>query len=254
MKVKDFACEIKAGPDAGLEEGQFIAYASVFGNVDSYGDIVRPGAFKQDLADWKKSGYPVPLLYGHNAFDPDYNIGHMIEGEEDEKGLKGLYQLDLEMPKAATVYRQLKSGRVRQMSFAYDVIDSKAAKVDEQDVMELLKLKTYEHSVVLIGANQETEVLAVKAASRAMLAKAGRVLSSKNESALRSAYEQLAGAAGDIKNVLSALDSGDDGKAADTADAKIEEPDGAKVEERPAGKSPADLRLKLALATADVDL
>ena len=46
MGVTHAALQIKAaGPDDGLKEGQFRAYASVFGNVDSYGDIVEKGAF-----------------------------------------------------------------------------------------------------------------------------------------------------------------------------------------------------------------
>ena len=41
-----------AGPDEGLAEGQFLAYASVFDNVDSDGDITRKGAFLDTLAEW----------------------------------------------------------------------------------------------------------------------------------------------------------------------------------------------------------
>ena len=39
MLLKDMPVKVKAGPDDGLGEGQFSAYASVFGNVDSYGDV-----------------------------------------------------------------------------------------------------------------------------------------------------------------------------------------------------------------------
>ena len=65
MKVKDVALtarQIKAGPDDGLADGQFTAYASVFGNKDSYGDVVVPGAFADDLAAWKDSGQHIPVL------------------------------------------------------------------------------------------------------------------------------------------------------------------------------------------------
>lgn len=44
--VKDLQVDVKAGPDSGLAEGEFLAYASVFGNKDSYGDVVMPGAFR----------------------------------------------------------------------------------------------------------------------------------------------------------------------------------------------------------------
>jgi uncharacterized protein len=40
MLTKNAAIQLKAGPQDGLSEGQFVAYASVFGNIDSYGDVV----------------------------------------------------------------------------------------------------------------------------------------------------------------------------------------------------------------------
>lgn len=224
MFVKDLAVKIKAGPDSGLGEGVFEAYASVFGNVDSYGDRVVKGAFEEDLARWKDSGNPIPLLFGHQMSDPDFNIGSIQEAVEDDHGLKVTAQLDLENPKAVQVYRMLKGGRVSQMSFAYDVLDSRQVSADDPDeekesgssegkmwrktgdkINELTKLRIYEVSVVTIGANQETEILAVKSASQAMLAKAGRTLSGKNESTLRTAHEELTSAASQIKSVLDQL-------------------------------------------------
>jgi hypothetical protein len=236
MKVKDTALtarQVKAGPDDGLTEGEFTAYASVFGNEDSYGDIVVRGAFAADLQRWKDSGQNIPLLFGHNMSDPDFNIGHVVKAEEDDFGLKVTAQLDLENPKAAQVYRMIKGRRINQMSFAYDVIDGGAVTQNEKSVYELRELKVYEVSVVTIGANQETEILAVKSATDALMAKAGRVLSAKNETALRSAHEQLVGAADQIKNVLSVFDD-EAGKAAPAAD-----PDQSKASGDPEAKSDA---------------
>jgi len=218
MLTKNHAIELvsfKAGPDDGLEDGQFIAYASVFGNKDSYGDVVLPGAFAKDHARWEKSGNPIPLLFGHNMSDPDYNIGHVVKAEEDSVGLKVTGQLDLENPKARQVYRMLKGRRINQMSFAYDEIESGPATRDGDDVWELRELKLYEVSVVTLGVNSETEILAVKSiptvVQRALHdIKAGRVLSAKNEGELRGAHEA-------IGRVLSALEStSDEEKASDS--------------------------------------
>lgn len=210
MFVKSATITVKAaGPDDGLDEGQFIAYASVFGNKDSDGDVVMPGAFAKTIAEWVKSGDPIPLLFGHNMSDPDYNIGHIVSAEEDAVGLKVTAQIDLEGPKGRQTYRMLKGRRVRQMSFAYDEIDSGPAVHDGDHVWELRELKLYEVSVVTIGANEDTEILAVKAradrvAERAERdIKAGRVLSAKTESELRNAHES-------IGRVLAALDSTSD--------------------------------------------
>src|SRR5690606_1992710 len=105
MLVKDTPAKVKAGPDDGLAEGQFSAYASIFGNKDSYGDVVLPGAFADDLKEWEESGNPIPLLFGHNMSDPDFNLGHVVQAVEDEKGLLVTAQLDLENPKALQTYR-----------------------------------------------------------------------------------------------------------------------------------------------------
>jgi len=239
MLTKDAIIELKAGPQDGLDEGQFTAYASVFGNVDSYGDIVTKGAFANDLKRWEKSGNPIPLLFGHNMTDPDYNIGSVIKAEEDNVGLKVTAQLDLENPKAKQVYRMLKGRRINQMSFAYDVVDGSTEKVDGQDVYEIRDMKLYEVSVVTVGANQETEILSVKqlptVADRLLAEfKAGRVLSAKNESELRSAHEALG-------RVLSVLDNTPD-------DQKASEPD-------PSRQSHDDSHLKTAptIAPAEVE-
>jgi HK97 family phage prohead protease len=208
MLTKSALIMVKAGPDDGLKEGQFVAYASVFGNKDSYGDVVMPGAFARTIADWQKSGDVIPILFAHNMSDPDFNLGSVIKIEEDSVGLKVTAELDLENPKALQVYRMLKGRRIRQMSFAYDEVDSGPAVHDGADVWELRELKLYEVSIVTVGANQETEILAVKqvpsVAERAIRdIKAGRVLSAKNESALRDAHAA-------IGTVLSALDSTSD--------------------------------------------
>lgn len=208
MLTKSATIEVKAGPDDGLKEGQFTAYASVFGNKDSYGDVVMAGAFAKTLAEWTKSGDVIPLLFGHNMSDPDYNLGGVVHAEEDAVGLKITGEFDMDNPKSVQSYRLLKGRRIRQMSFAYDEIDSGPAVHNGENVWELRELKLYEVSIVTVGANQETEILAVKqvpaVAERAMRdIKAGRVLSSKNEGELREAHEA-------IGRVLSALDSTSD--------------------------------------------
>ena len=229
MLLKDMPVKVKAGPDDGLGEGEFSAYASVFGNVDSYGDVVVKGAFANDLKRWEESGNPIPLLFGHNMSDPDYNLGHVVTAVEDDKGLLVTAQLDLENPKAMQTYRMLKGRRINQMSFAYDVLDEDTVEIAAGvKANELRELKLYEVSVVTIGANQETEVLAVKTAADALLSgtKAGRVLSAKNEGELRKAHEA-------IGNVLATIGEGDDqekasGDAEAKSDASDEEPTAAK--------------------------
>lgn len=255
MLTKNATIQVKAGPDDGLVEGQFTAYASVFGNKDSYGDVVMPGAFAKTLAEWQKSGDQIPVLFGHNMGDPDMNLGGVVEAVEDAVGLKVTGQLDLDNPKSLQVYRMLKGRRIRQMSFAYDEIDSGPAVHDGEDVWELRELKLYEVSIVTVGANQETEILAVKqvpaVAERALRdIKAGRVLSAKNEGALREAHAAISG-------VLATLDSTSDEEKASETDASRQAPeaDTPEGEHREASqKSPVDPSALLNAITASLDV
>lgn len=203
----------------GLAEGEFIAYASVFGNKDSYGDVVVKGAFSNTLQAWQGKGVPIPLLWGHNTADPDFNVGEILTAEEDERGLKVHGRLDMESPKAAQTYRLLKSGRVNQMSFAYAVLDGAYVEQNSEGkkdaFFELRELDLFEVSIVPIGANQETEILAVKSAAGALRAKAGRVLSAKNQDAIRNVVADLESATVALKSVLPQADEEDQDNTSD---------------------------------------
>lgn len=217
MKIKDVPAKVKAGPDAGLADGEFLVYPSTFTRTpDSYGDVVAKGAFLDTIAEWEQSGNVLPGLYMHRMDDPDYIIASALEMSEDDHGLliKGMF--DLESDKGRAVYRNIKAGRLSQLSFAYDTLDEASIKLDDgTDANELRKLKMYEFSFVLVGANQDTSVVALKTATEAVAAgiKAGRVLAQKHIDSLRAAQEALG-------VVIAAAESSDEGKAAGHTEAK----------------------------------
>ena len=207
MNTKTFRFgEIKAGTKDGLKEGQMEAYASIFDNVDSYGDVVVKGAFANSLKEWREGGRTMPLLYGHNMSDPNMNIGSILSAEEDDRGLKIKAQFD-DDEMAQKVYRLVKAGRIAELSFAFDTVKYSLLKDEERPEAwrELQEVKIFECSVVPIGANSETEVLAIKGLDSMVLqAKAGRTLSKANESSLRSARTELAKALEELDKVLPA--------------------------------------------------
>lgn len=150
--------------------GVFEGYASVFGNVDSYGDKVIKGAFSKSLAkSFPNDGAGIPCYWSHRMDDPEFILGKTLSAVEDDHGLKVRVSLDLDNPKAAAAYRALKAGAVNQMSFAYEVLDShfipeKGAKFG--GVNELRELNIFEVSVVQIGANTATSIDMVKSAMK----------------------------------------------------------------------------------------
>lgn len=179
--------------------GEFEAIVSAFGNIDSYGDVVVKGAFADTLAEWEKSGDPIPVYYSHRMDDPDYNIGYVKEAKEVDAGLYIKGQIDLDPgTKAMKVYRLLKGRRLTQFSFAYDVVEGgweqrKSATGDDVEYFELRKLKLYEVGPTPVGANQDTELLGVKhiADSMQRRQKAGAVLSVRNKESLLAAKSAI---------------------------------------------------------------
>lgn len=197
MRTKDFTARVKAaGVADGLAEGQFVAVVSVFGNEDSVGDVVRPGAFTETLAEWGAKGDPIPVIWSHAWGDPFAHVGVVVKAVETLQGLEVTGQIDdLETnPTSAQVYRLLKGRRVTQFSFAYDV--KEGAWVEDENhkyggYYELRRLKLHEVGPCLVGANQETELLAAKAHGLARGAKAGRVLSQANYDSLSKAHQAI---------------------------------------------------------------
>jgi len=157
-EIKSFELNIK---EEGDEKGNVEAVFSVFGNVDSDGDVVVPGAVKSGFKDTQ-----VPMVFAHKWDQP---IGKGTIVQDNEKAVfKGSFFMETEAGKEA--YNLVKSmGDLQQWSFGFRVDDSEVApfkKSDEQgdeyDVRYLKELTVYEVSPVLVGANQETYTLAIK--------------------------------------------------------------------------------------------
>jgi HK97 family phage prohead protease len=197
VRTMEVTAKVKAaGVADGLAEGQFVAVVSVFNNEDSTGDIVRPGAFTQTLADWAAKGDQIPVIWSHQWSDPFSHIGSVTKAVETLQGLEVTGQIeDLEENRtAAQVYRLLKGRRVTQFSFAYDVGEGGWINDDTHPwggYYELRRLDLHEVGPCLLGVNRETELLAAKAAHIAAGTKAGRVLSQKNFDSLTAAYESI---------------------------------------------------------------
>lgn len=209
--IKTVGLAVKAaGPDDSLEDGQFVGYASVFGNVDSYGDIVEPGAFTKSLSKWTEGADTLSCLWAHDMTDPFSNIGEVLEAKEDDHGLLVKVQLDLDNPKALQIYRLAKGRRLSQMSFAYDVVEGEKG----ADGYHLKELDLFEVSIVPIGANSLTDVVAIKSLTDGLVGglKAGRTLSAKNEQAIRDA---IAGLEEVLKSLETIADEEDDASTDD---------------------------------------
>lgn len=77
-----FAARLEQSDAAGYgPAGGFAGYASVYGVVDSEGDVIARGAFGQHLQSFLERGV---VLYQHSTREP---IGKPLEAREDNQGL-----------------------------------------------------------------------------------------------------------------------------------------------------------------------
>ncbi|MDR2765941.1 MAG: HK97 family phage prohead protease [Holosporaceae bacterium] len=102
------------------DDGEISGYASVFRVADGCGDVVKKGAFKTAVADFKAGKKP-KLLWQHDINSP---IGVIEELREDDYGLFIRCRLLLEIPRAMEVYHLLKNKAIDGFSIGYRIRDS----------------------------------------------------------------------------------------------------------------------------------
>lgn len=137
-------------PDNFIVEG----YASVYGNIDSYRDIVMPGSFAKDLLE---NGKERPILWQHRSDEP-IGLGTFEERAE------GLF-VSIKMPKSDEfvcnrVMPQIRVGAVKGLSIGYWTIVEEYDR--DQNVNRLKELKLRETSCVTFPANESAQITAAK--------------------------------------------------------------------------------------------
>lgn len=156
VKHKQFAFKASTVNDDGTFEG----YGAVFNNVDSYREIVAPGAFADSLKAIQASGDPLPALWQHNSKEP---IGGYDLLVEDAHGLKvSGFLLKDHVTRAAEAYALMKRRVIKGMSIGYYVLEDSWNEKDR--VRTLTKLDLQEISIVTFPANAEAQIESVKSA------------------------------------------------------------------------------------------
>ena len=154
------------------DKGVVEVFVSVFGNVDSYGEIVDYGAFSAFLGE-NFPRYP-KIVWAHDWSQP---IGKVLEWKEVPPGdsslpesirhLGGLWIKHnhvFEVQRAKESYALLKAGVITDYSFGYYVMHDS---YDEDGFRHLKEIAIYEASPVLVGANPKTEVVDIKSKEKA---------------------------------------------------------------------------------------
>jgi len=132
------------------EEGQIEGYGAVFGNVDSYGDVIEPGAFRETLGMRKPK-----MLYQHRMEEP---IGVWDEYKEDARGLYMKGRIAVKSTKGRDAYELVKAGAIDGLSIGYV---TKEYDMDGNN-RRLKSVDLYETSLVTMPANTAALVTNVK--------------------------------------------------------------------------------------------
>lgn len=158
-----------ASENVDAKTGEFAGYASVFGNRDSYDDVIEPGAFKATLREWQKDKKYPPMLLQHGGWmmnDTDaLPVGKWDKMEEDDVGLRvegRLINLDTDLGKR--VYGAMKEGVLDGMSIGYRAKKFVMGTKPEEPRRVLQAVELVEVSLVTFPANGKARVSAVKSA------------------------------------------------------------------------------------------
>jgi len=123
IERKGAAVEFKFINDS--QPGMFEGLGSVFHNIDSYGDVILPGAFDDTLAEHKANG-TLPGLYAeHSPYVPGGDllpVGVWTEMSQDEVGLRVKGKISaLDTDNGRRIRGLMQDGALKGLSIAFSV-------------------------------------------------------------------------------------------------------------------------------------
>lgn len=140
-----------------VKTGTFTGYGSVFGELDSYRDIVVKGAFKDSIADYEARGALVPMLWQHRTGEP---IGVYTKMEEDDHGLYIEGEINLDVQRGRECLSLMKQKALSGLSIGYDTVSFED---DGKRMVRYLKqLNLWEISPVTFPAGPSARVIEAK--------------------------------------------------------------------------------------------
>ena len=146
------------------DEGRGTGYLSVYGNEDSYGDVVESGAFVKTCSE-RSADNPLPFLWQHDSAEP---IGIYTRLDPlDDHGLYTEFHYAMGVQRAREAFQLAKMRACKGQSIGYTTLQ------DEMDrssgTRRLKELRLWEGSQVTFPANDLADISGVKAALRALV-------------------------------------------------------------------------------------
>lgn len=151
------------------DEGFFSGYGSTFGGKpDSYGDLIKYGAFTETILKGGKFGLGVKVLAEHRN-----TVGIYHELSQNQKGLKVRGQIEITTTIGGDTHKLMKMGAINALSIGWEPLreDSKGKRISLEEAIDfddklnqrLLKLiDLWEISPVTFPANNRALITDVK--------------------------------------------------------------------------------------------
>lgn len=147
--------------------GEFAGYGAVFGNIDSHGDVIVPGAFSETLGEWGRKGTlpTMKLMHGTSAnpfSGSDLPIGVWKTMREDSKGLYAEGKLSgLDTDRGRFHYSLMQDGALNALSIGYKTIKASRGQMPQvKRQLEVIRLA--EVSLLPVGSNPDALVTSIK--------------------------------------------------------------------------------------------
>jgi HK97 family phage prohead protease len=145
---------------------------AVFGNVDSVGDRIQPGAFTKTLRDnsadyfkhlWNHdfSGYPTAKILDLKEIGRHELPREVLDKAPNATGAL-LVKREYIEGLGDNAFQGIKAGAINEMSFGFDVVKHEMKSENGAEVRELKELRLYDTSDVLWGANPATVAAGLK--------------------------------------------------------------------------------------------
>lgn len=157
--------------DSALKEMRFSGYGAVFGNVDSYGDVIDPGAFANTLSEAQKSGQFPSMLMQHGGWGlgaDDYTpVGVWDKLSEDGAGLvsEGVLAPTQRGQEAYTLLKMQPRPAITGLSIGYIAKKYTVRSKPDEPRRKLHEIDLMEISLVTFPANGKARISSVKSAA-----------------------------------------------------------------------------------------
>ncbi|MEM6907182.1 MAG: HK97 family phage prohead protease [Pseudomonadota bacterium] len=169
LQRSEFALrEVKFAGEEGEKGRTFTGYGAVFGNLDSYGDVIEKGAFKKTIREAKKTGNWPAMLMQHGGWaisaDDLTPVGIYTKMEEDDDGLlvEGILAETQRAQEALALLKMEPRPALSGLSIGYRAKKFTLGTKPEEPRRTLHEVELVEISLVTFPANPKARIGSVK--------------------------------------------------------------------------------------------